>query len=72
MNKVKLIKQHERVPRRPARVKLATGPNKWSSAVRSWIVEFQEHDRNEHLPAFDSLFTDALQASGPGAKSGSS
>ena len=72
MNKVKLIKRYERVSRRPARVKLAAESNRWSTAVRSWVVEFQERDRNEHLPAFDSLFTDALQPSGPGAKSGSS
>lgn len=65
MNKVKLIKRHERVPRRPAQFKLAAGPNRWSTAVRSWVVEFQERDRNEHLPAFDSLFTDALQPSDP-------
>ena len=72
MNKIRLIKRHERVARRPARVKIAAEPNRWSTAVRSWVVEFQERDRDEHLPGFDSLFTDALQPSGPGPKSGSS
>ena len=57
---VKLIKQHERVPRRAATVKPAVGPNRWSTAVRSWVVEFQGRDRSESLPAFDSLFNDTL------------
>jgi hypothetical protein len=60
MRSVKLIKRHERVPRRGATVKLAAGPNRWSTAVRSWVVEFQERDRSESLPAFDSLFNDTL------------
>jgi hypothetical protein len=57
---VKLIKRHERIVRRPSIVKLAVGPKRWSSAVRSWIVDFQERDRSETLPAFDSLFKDDL------------
>ena len=57
---IKLIKRHERVSRRPALVKLTAGPNRWSTAVRSWIVEFQERDRTETLPAFDNLFKDDL------------
>jgi hypothetical protein len=57
---IRLIKRHERVSGRPALVKLAVGPNSWSAAVRSWVVEFQERDRNETLPAFDSLFKDDL------------
>ena len=57
---VKIIKRDERVPRRRAMVALAAGPNRWSTAVRSWVVEFQEQDRNESLPAFDSLFKDTL------------
>ena len=58
---VKLIKRHERVPRqRRSTIKLAAGPNRWSTAVRSWVVEFQERDRGETLPAFDSLFKDGL------------
>ena len=57
---IRLIKRHERVSRLPALVKLAAGPNRWSGAVRSWVVEFQARDRTETLPAFDSLFKDDL------------
>jgi hypothetical protein len=32
-------------------------------AVRSRIVELQERERDESLPAFDSLFKDALPSS---------
>jgi hypothetical protein len=59
---VKVIKSGERKdPDTEAEVESAAGPNKWSSAVRSWVVEFQERDRGpESTPAFDSLFKDAL------------
>jgi hypothetical protein len=57
---VKLIKRRERVPRGAAKVELPPGPNKYSTAVRSWVVEFQGRDRVESRPAFDSLFKDAL------------
>ena len=57
---VKLIKRQERIPLRTrAMVPLAAGPNRWSKSVRSWVVEFQQRDRSESLPAFDSLFKDA-------------
>jgi hypothetical protein len=57
---VKVIKSGERkVP--DTEVESAAGPNKWSTAVRSWVTEFQERDRSaESTPAFDSLFKDAL------------
>ena len=57
---VKLIKGGQR---KSARIQLSaapSGPNRWSTAVRSWVVEFQERDRNETLPAFNSLFKDDL------------
>jgi len=58
---VKLIKRDERIPRqRRGEIQIAAGPNKWSRSVRSWVVEFQEKDRSETLPAFDSLFRDPL------------
>jgi hypothetical protein len=58
---VKVIKNGERKePDIQAEVESAAGPNRWSTAVRSWVVEFQERDRSESLPAFDSLFKDAL------------
>ena len=58
---VKLIKKEDRKdPEIQTEVESAAGPNRWSNAVRSWVVEFQERDRDESLPAFDSLFKDAL------------
>ena len=41
-------------------VESVAGPHSWSSAVHSWVVESQQRDRSESLPAFDSLFKDAL------------
>ena len=57
---IRLIKRHARVSGRPALVKLTPGPNRWSTVVRSWVVEFQARDRNETRLAFDSLFKDGL------------
>jgi hypothetical protein len=59
---VKVIKNGEaREPDIQAEVESTAGPNKWSTAVRSWVVEYQERDRgSESTPAFDSLFKDAL------------
>ena len=58
---IKLIKRHERIPQqRVEKVKIAVGPNMWSTAVRAWVVEFQTRDHSESLPAFDSQFKDAL------------
>jgi hypothetical protein len=58
---VKVIKSLERKDLEiQAEVESAAGPNRWSTAVRSWVVEFQERDRSESPPAFDSLFKDAL------------
>ena len=68
---IKRIKNAERKRRRETPVELAIDPNRWSSAVRSWIVEFQERDRDESLPVFDSLFEDASSPSSPDVKSGS-
>jgi hypothetical protein len=58
---VKVIKSGERNdPDIQAEVESA-GPNIWSTAVRSWVTEFQERERSaESTPAFDSLFKDAL------------
>ena len=69
---IKRIKHAERKKGREIPVELAINPKRWSSAVRSWIVEFQERERDESLPAFDSLFEDASSPSSPGAKSGAS
>lgn len=57
---VKLIKKTERqAPEIQAEIE-SDGPNRWSTAVRSWVSEFQEDQRDETLPAFGSLFKDAL------------
>jgi hypothetical protein len=54
---VKLIKKKKsKNPEIRAEVESAAGPNRWSTAVRSWVSEFQQHRRAESLPAFDSLF----------------
>jgi len=75
MNTARSIRRIKRAERkqqgRESAVDLAINPNRWSSAVRSWIVQFQERDRSESLPAFDSLFRDASLLS-PGAESSSS
>jgi hypothetical protein len=53
---VKIIKNGKRnVPMIPIKVESA-GPNRWSTAVKSWVSEFQKHRRDGSLPAFDSLF----------------
>jgi len=58
---VKLIKNEERKePEAQAEVELAADPNKWSTEIRSWVVEFQQQRTVESLPAFESLFKDAL------------
>jgi hypothetical protein len=62
---IKLIKRHERALRLPAPALPVTNPTGWSTAVRSWILEFEQRDREESLPAFDSLFKDALPESAP-------
>jgi hypothetical protein len=46
-------------PRTQATLESSAGPNRWSTAVQSWVAEFQQHSREESLPAFDSLFKDA-------------
>jgi len=53
---VKIIKNGKRkVPAKQPTAEFATGPNRWSTAVQSWVSEFQKHSRDS-LPAFNSLF----------------
>jgi len=40
-------------------IEFPSNPNRWSTSVRSWVVEFQKRDRTEPLPAFDAFFKDA-------------
>jgi hypothetical protein len=57
---VKIIKKRDRaLLRARARVKSGVAPNGSSKSVRAWVVEFQSRDRDESLPAFDSLFKEA-------------
>ena len=59
----KLIKKANRKDRRrPIAVKSTPNRNQWSTVVRSWVVDFKDRDRSETLPAFDSLFKDALSS----------
>jgi hypothetical protein len=54
---VKIIKKEKReAPEVRAEVESAVDPNRWSTAVRSWVSDFQQNRRDESLPAFDSLF----------------
>lgn len=54
---VKLVKKGERKGAEPqAEVECSVDLNRWSTAVQSWVHEFQKHRRSESLPAFDSLF----------------
>jgi len=53
---VKLIKKaNRRRPQIPPKRQTAAGPNRWATAVQSWVVEFEKR-RGESPPAFDSLF----------------
>jgi len=46
-------------------IEFPSSPNRWSTSVRSWVVEFQKRNRTEPLPAFDGLFKDALLERAP-------
>lgn len=57
----RLVKKDERdASKDRATVKVASDTTTWSTAVRSWVVEFQDRDHGEALQAFDSLFKPAL------------
>ena len=54
---IKLIKKEKReAPEVPVEIGLVVDPNRWSTAVRAWVNEFQGARQRETLPAFDSLF----------------
>jgi hypothetical protein len=60
---VELIKKAERQgPEAYARTGFFVGPNRWSTAVRSWVREFQQDRSGESIPAFDSLFKDTFRS----------
>jgi len=54
--RVKLIKKKEsRAPRIPPLGQSSAVENKWSTAIESWVSEFQKR-RVESLRGFNSLF----------------
>jgi len=58
---VKLVKKAEpKTPEVQTQARFFIDSNRWSTAVRSWVSEYQQDRRGESLPAFDSLFKDAL------------
>jgi hypothetical protein len=58
--KIKLIKKEDRDGPEPAIVAGASAnPKEWSTAVKSWVKEFQKDRSDESLEAFDSLFSDS-------------
>jgi hypothetical protein len=57
--KVKLIKKADRDAIVPSLEPRATPDAKeWSTAVKSWVVEFQKDKEIDSLEAFDSLFAE--------------
>ena len=57
--KVKLIKKEDRSgPAAPDEEEAGADPKEWSTAVKSWVKEFQKERRDGSLEAFDSLFSD--------------
>jgi hypothetical protein len=58
--KVKLIKKEDRSgPASLVEAEASADPKEWSTAVKSWVKEFQEDRRDGSLEAFDSLFSDS-------------
>lgn len=58
--KVKLIKKEDRDgPASPIEADVIADPKEWSTAVKSWVKEFQEDRRDASVEAFDSLFSDS-------------
>ena len=58
--KIKLIKKEDRNgPATPDDGEASADPKEWSTAVKSWVKEFQKERREGSLEAFDSLFSDS-------------
>ncbi len=58
--KVKLIKKEDRDgPASPVEAQASADPKEWSTAVKSWVKEFQKRRRDGLLEAFDNLFSDS-------------
>ena len=58
--KVKVVKKEDRngAPP-PVEGEAPPDPKEWSTAVKSWVKEFQEDRREGSAEAFDSLFNDS-------------
>ena len=60
--KVKVIKKEDRNgPPPPFEGEGPPDPKEWSTAVKSWVKEFQEDQGEGSAEAFDSLFSDPEQ-----------
>jgi hypothetical protein len=60
--KVKLIKKEDRNgPASPVVAEASADPKEWSTAVKSWVKEFQKGRRDGLLDAFDNLFSDSTR-----------
>lgn len=58
--KVRLIKKQDREsPSPPVAAEATPDPKDWSTAVKSWVKEFQDDRREESPDAFKGLFTDS-------------
>jgi hypothetical protein len=58
--KVKLIKKEDRDSlAAPVDAEPSVDPKEWSTAVKSWVKEFQEDRRDGTTDAFDNLFGDS-------------
>jgi hypothetical protein len=58
--KVRLIKKENRDgATAPVVQEAIPDPKEWSTAVKSWVTDFQKDRRDESLEAFDSLFDDS-------------
>lgn len=58
--KVKLIKKEDRNgPASPLEPESSPDPKEWSTAVKSWVKEFQQDRLDGSLEGFDSLFSDS-------------
>jgi hypothetical protein len=68
MNSKPLVRVIKKGARETAEVEAKAGflldQNRWSTAVRSWVNEFQQERRSASRPAFDSLFRDPLPGEG--------
>jgi len=59
--KVKLIKKEDREGAAlPVKQEVTADPKEWSTAVKSWVTEFQKDRQDESAEAFNSLFIDSI------------